>query len=655
MCGIAGLIARDGASVDLSAAIQAAANAVAHRGPDDHGAWIDERARVALGHRRLSIIDLSSAGHQPMASADGRYVLVFNGEIYNHADLRRALDAAGRAPAWCGHSDTETLLAAIVAWGLSDTLRRATGMFALALWDKAERRLWLARDRFGEKPLYYGWCAAGFAFASELKAIRALPGFDNPVAGDAVRLLLSYGCIPAPLSIHRGVFKLLPGTLVCVPAAITELRWGEPLSTFQPGGVTFERWYDYPQVVLSGATEPFADYAAAIGGVGDALQSAVARQLVADVAVGTFLSGGIDSSLITALAARASGTPVKTFSIGFGEAGYDEAPYARAVAAHLGTDHHELYVTPEQAQQLVPDLPTLYDEPFADDSALPTSLVSRFARGSVTVALSGDAGDELFGGYNRHRAFPRLWRQARRLPAPMRRLGLGAASSLPPGFWSMLGRGGRASQVSAKLRRLLSVTGEARDFAALTGGFLDLWHGEPAPATTYSTAYEAERRDLYDRLSALPLEAQIMAADAIGYLPDTILTKVDRAAMAVGLEGRIPFLDPAVAAAAARVPVSMKFGPRGGKQILRELLDAHVPRALIDRPKAGFTAPVGQWLRGPLRDWAEDLLSTRSLTAAGLDPTLIRRRWAEHVTARHDHAESLWAVLMLQGWLAAQH
>ena len=654
MCGIAGLIARDGAAGDLSAAIRAATGAIAHRGPDDHGAWIDEGARVALGHRRLSIIDLSPAGHQPMTSADARYVLVFNGEIYNHADLRRELEVAGCAPVWRGHSDTETLLAAIAAWGLRDTLRRTAGMFALALWDKAERRLWLARDRFGEKPLYYGWCAAGFAFASELKAIRALPGFDNPVAGDAVRLLLSYGSIPAPLSIHRGVFKLLPGTLASVPTAITALPQAEPLSTYQPAGVTFEHWYDYPEVVLSGAAAPYSDHAEAIGGVERALQAAVARQLVADVPVGTFLSGGVDSSLITALAARASSAPVKTFSIGFGEAGYDEAPFARAVSAHLGTDHHELYVTPEQAQQLVPDLPALYDEPFADDSALPTFLVSRFARGSVTVALSGDAGDELFGGYNRHRAFPRLWRTVARLPAPVRRAALGGIAGLPPALWNAVARGGRGPQVAHKLRRLFAITGGARDFADLTGGFLDQWHGEQSPATTYSTAYEAERRAIYARLAALPLEAQIMAADALAYLPDTILTKVDRAAMAVGLEGRIPFLDPAVAAAAARVPVAMTFGPRGGKQILRDILDRHVPRALIDRPKAGFTAPIGQWLRGSLRDWAEDLLSTSALSGAGLDPSPIRRRWAEHVAGRHDHAESLWAVLMLQAWLTAQ-
>lgn len=654
MCGIAGLIAREGAPTDLSAAIRAATDAIAHRGPDDHGAWIDDGAGVALGHRRLSIIDLSAAGHQPMTSADGRYVLVFNGEIYNHADLRRELATIGCAPAWRGHSDTETLLAAIVAWGLGDALRRAAGMFALALWDKAERRLWLARDRFGEKPLYYGWCAAGFAFASELKAIRALPGFDNRVAGDAVRLLLSYGCIPAPLSIHQGVFKLPPGTLVGVPTAIADLRGGEPLSSVQPRGVVFERWYDYPAIVTEGAARPFTDRRSATEALRDALQTSVARQLVADVPVGTFLSGGVDSSLITALAARASNTPVKTFSIGFDEAGYDEAPYARAVAAHLGTDHHELYVTPAQAQQLVPELPRLYDEPFADDSALPTYLVSRFARGSVTVALSGDAGDELFGGYNRHRAFPRLWRRTGHLPAPMRRAVLGGIAALPPGMWSALARGGRARQVADKLRRLLFVTGGAHDFAALTGGFLDLWHGEPAPATTYSTAYEAERRALFERLAALPLETQIMAGDAVGYLPDTILTKVDRAAMAVGLEGRIPFLDPQVAAVAARIPVAMKFGPRGGKQILRELLDGYVSRALIDRPKAGFTAPIGQWLREPLRDWAEELLSAPALADAGLDPTPIRRRWAEHVSGRHDHAESLWAVLMLQAWLAAQ-
>ena len=655
MCGVVGLVARRAIAAK---AIEEATWALRHRGPDDGGSWISPDGGVLLGHRRLSIVDLSAAGHQPMESADGRFVIVFNGEIYNHQDIRRELEATGAAPAWRGHSDTETLLAAITAWGLKESLQRSAGMFALALWDKASQRLSLARDRFGEKPLYYGWCASGFAFASELKAIRALPGFDNPVSPAAVRLLLGYGCVPAPLTIHEGLFKLEPGVMLTVPATIAHEASRTPLSQAKPAGVVYEPFYDYLQVVIDGAGSPYPDAKTGRDALRSALAGAVGRQLVADVPVGAFLSGGIDSSLIAAFAARAT-DKLKTFSIGFEDAAYDEAPYARAVAKHLGSEHHELYVSSADALAVVPMLPTMYDEPFADSSQLPTFLVSRFAREKVTVALTGDAGDELFGGYNRHMELPRLWRRLGAAPAAVRASLLGALSALPPQTWNLgntllTGRR-RPDFFGAKISRLLRLSARSRSFSDLAGSFLDNWSEEDTGGGQ-TGLFEASREARYRALAALPLESQIMAADALAYLPDAILVKVDRAAMAVSLEGRIPFLDPEVAAVAARIPVSEKFSGGSGKQVLRELLYEMAPRELFERPKAGFAMPVGPWLRGPLRDWAQDLLSESSLAASGLLVVKpVRRRWQEHLSGRTDHSETLWAVLMLQSWLREQN
>ncbi len=647
MCGIVGLISR---APIKPATIGAMNDAIRHRGPDDDGVWLSEDRRAGLGQRRLAIVDLSAAGHQPMTAPDGRLTINFNGEIYNHAEMRRELEAAGHAPpAWRGHSDTETLLAAIAAWGLEATLTRARGMFAIALWDAAERRMTLVRDRFGEKPLYYGWTRAGFAFASELKALRTLPGFDNPVDQGAVRLLLGYNAIPAPHSIYRRIFKLDAGTLVSLPLDIADHPGDLPLSQHAPPGVRFARYYDYAEVVRAGAANPYADPEEARRAVRATLTGAVAQQLIADVPVGTFLSGGIDSSLITALAATASGTPVKTFSIGFDDPRYDEAPYARAIAKHLGTEHHELYVSADEARAVIPLLPTMYDEPFADSSQIPTYLVSKFARSTVTVALSGDAGDEMFGGYNRHIEFPRLWRRIGKVPRALRGPAMGLGAQVPTGLWNAVARlksgRDRPKFFGDKVARVMAAGSAAKDFPGFVGRFLDQGAGQAG------ADYAAERARLFAQLADLPLETQIMAIDALTYLPDTILTKVDRASMAVSLEGRIAFLDRDVAAAASRVRPEWNIAGGKGKRVLRDLLAELVPQELIERPKAGFAAPVGPWLRAELRDWAEDLLSAKALGDAGLDAAPIRKQWAEHLSERRDHAESLWSVLMLQAWL----
>ena len=642
MCGIAGLITT-GEPV-TAALLRAMTDRIVPRGPDSSGHWVSSDGHIGFGHRRLAVLDLTEAGHQPMTSACGNYVLCFNGEIYNHADLRAALEAQGKAPPWRGHSDTEVLLAAIAGWGIEAALEKASGMFALALADGARRELVLARDRFGEKPLYYGWTRAGFAFASTLAPIRALPGFDNPVDKPALACLMARAYVPAPLSIHSRIYKLEPGCLLRVSEAFARSPQDSPPQT--------TRWFDYADQVIAGAADPITDQAEALDALDDVLGRAVARQLVADVPVGNFLSGGIDSSLITALAQKAMNRPIKTFTIGFAEAGFDEAVYAKKVAAALGTDHTELYVSAADALAVIPQLPAMYDEPFADSSQIPTHLVSQLARSQVTVSLSGDGGDELFGGYNRHIQFPRLWRAMRRVPGPMRRAALGAAGAMPPGMWnglSDLTRRRRSAWFGDNARRALRVMARSDSFDALFGSFMDDWALQGSPLAGGEAC--PQRLHLDPRLSELPLELQMMHADAVTYLPDDILAKVDRAGMAVSLESRIPFLDPEVTALAARIAPSLKFANGGGKAVLKQLLYRYVPRDLVDRPKAGFAIPVGLWLKGPLRDWAEDLLSESALGADGLfDARTIRARWANHLAGREDATQPLWSVLMFQAW-----
>lgn len=667
MCGFAGLWRSSAAAAhDLEAPARAMAAALVHRGPDDQGIWCDPPAGLAFAHRRLAILDLSAAGHQPMASATGRYLIVFNGEIYNHLDLRRELEAACAAPPWRGHSDTETLLAAIEAWGLEPALQRSSGMFALALWDRRERRLQLARDRFGEKPLYWGFSGSGSArallFGSELAALRAWPGFDNPIQRPALAQLLRFTAIAAPTSIYSGIEQLLPGHLVSIQAPL-------------PGELPQPRpWWCFRQWVSESLAEPFASEADGLTALEAALSTALRQQSQADVPFGAFLSGGVDSSLITALLQAQSSQPVRTFTIGFEEAGFDEAPHARAVAAHLGTDHHETVLTSADARELIPRLSRLYSEPFADSSQLPTHLVCREARRSgLTVALSGDGGDELFGGYNRYLWGPRLWNRLAWLPWPLRRALGRAIRSLPPAGWDALGRSFPVHQPGHKAHRLAERLAYVRDFDALYRSLVSEWRDpaalmqaadgvpvlEPSSPLDWPLPSElaADQAGAGADSKAAHQAARMMAFDTLNYLPNDILTKVDRAAMAASLETRAPFLDHHVAAVAWRLPMAMKIRPgRHGstsKWALRQLLFRHVPPALIERPKAGFAMPIGAWLRGPLRPWAEDLLDPGAMRRQGfLRPEPIQLLWRQHLSGRFDHTTRLWTVLMWQAWLA---
>ena len=644
MCGLVGFLGGVAGINGDAALLRRMADTLIHRGPDDGGTWCDSEPRIGLGHRRLAIVDLSPAGHQPMVSTSGRYVLAFNGEIYNHLALRAELQAAGHAPTWRGHSDTETLLAGFVVWGVVATLQRAVGMFAIALWDQAERRLTLARDRLGEKPLFYGWVRGTFVFGSELKALRAYPGFDNPVSRDALALYLQHSAVPAPYSIYQDIFKLEPGCVLSVPVAGLASK-----------AVQSEPYWRVTDVVRQGLAEPIQSETEAVAALESALREAVAMQAVADVPLGAFLSGGVDSSTIVALMQAQSTRPVQTFTVGFDEAGFDESPHALAVARHLGTEHHALRVTAADARAVIPMLSAMYDEPFADSSQIPTYLVCQAARQHVTVALSGDAGDELFGGYNRYFWGPRVWNHLGWLP-PIVRQGLGAViQQLPVAAWDALGRalpdargvarlGDKAHKLAHRLKTVRSLDDLYRSLVTEWPQAADVVRGASRLPTRLDDA----------RLVAGVPEAEhrMMLWDTLTYLPDDILTKVDRAAMSVSLETRVPFLDHRVVELAWRLPLHMKIRDGQGKWALRQVLYKYVPRKLIERPKAGFGIPVGQWLRGPLRDWAENLLDEKRIQSEGyFYPTPIRVKWVEHLSGQRDHTASLWAVLMFQAWL----
>lgn len=638
MCGLTGFMQ---AGVDTDRLVQIAqtmADRMVHRGPDGQGVWTDIDVGLALAHRRLAVLDLSPTGHQPMSSEGRRWVVAYNGEIYNHLDMRQALEAANMAPTWRGHSDTETFLACIEAWGVEETLKRSVGMFAIVLWDRDRRELWLARDRLGEKPLYYGWQGDTFLFGSELKALRAHPAFNAAVDRGALALLLRHNYVPEPYSIWQGIHKLLPGTFV-------RLRQGERVAEPQA-------YWSLGEVAERGTAQPFqGSDAEALDALEAVLGSAVQGQMVADVPLGALLSGGIDSTLITALMQTRSSRPVRTFTIGFDEKEYDEAVHARAVAARLGTDHTELRLSPQDALDLIPRLPDIYDEPFADSSQLPTHLVMKLARQHVTVALSGDAGDELFGGYNRYSFLPKVWAAFGRVPAPLRTAGLGLATRIPGTIGSIT----RASHVGNKIDKVRRVfDGPARNIDDLYVTLVGEWEN-PAGMVIDGVmpANLLDDRTRWPRLAS-PV-ARMMVLDAMTYLPGDILTKVDRAAMAVSLETRAPFLDQHVVEFAWSLPMHMKLRDGKGKWLLRQLLDRHVPRPLIERPKQGFGIPLDDWLRGPLREWAEALLSEERLRREGyLHPTLIRRTWERHVRGEVSAGYRLWSVLMFQAWLESQ-
>lgn len=662
MCGIAGLLSPVDAQSRLQAISAQMADQLVHRGPDAGGVWAEES--VALSHRRLAIVDLSQAGAQPMHSVCGRFVIAFNGEIYNHLDLRRDLAAAGAAPDWRGHSDTETLLAGIAHWGLDETLRRSAGMFAIALWDRRARRLSLARDRIGEKPLYWGWAGRDLVFGSELKALRQHPDFPLDVCRQALAQYLRFAYVPAPRSIHPGVYKLEPGCILTIDGAVPQAAPKDPLRPGEShGSMSIRRYWSLNEMIESGARSRFATEAEALATVDQALRRAVSRQMIADVPLGAFLSGGIDSSLIVALMQAQSSRPVRTFTVGFENPAFNEAPFAAAVARHLGTDHTELTVTETEAREVIPLLPEMYDEPFADSSQIPTHLVCRAARSNVTVALSGDAGDELFGGYNRYFLGPGIWRKLSVMPFFFRRAVAKTVLAIPPTGWDRLGgyynltrrNGAGIASLGDKAHRVAARMHAVRDVDDLHRSMVSFWT-EPL-ALISNQPLGMEPSCLLDDALPAALEddasGRMMAQDMRTYLPDDILCKVDRAAMAVGLETRVPFLDPDVLLASAKLPLQMKIRDGQGKWALRQILYQHVPQDLIERPKTGFSIPIGGWLRGPLRDWAEDLLSEENLRRDGLiEPAPVRQAWAEHLSCRQDWSHRLWIILMLMAWRA---
>ncbi|MGZ5257189.1 MAG: asparagine synthase (glutamine-hydrolyzing), partial [Burkholderiales bacterium] len=589
----------------MTTVVERMADTLFHRGPDDSGTWIDKDAGIALGHRRLSIIDLSPEGHQPMTSHSGRYVMAYNGEIYNFRELRKELERDGVQ--WRGHSDTEVMLAAFEAWGVEGALQRFNGMFAFALWDRNEKALHLARDRLGEKPLYYGWAGKTFLFASELKALKAHPAWRAEIDRNALAAYLRHNYVPAPYSIYTGIAKLPPGHRI-------------KLTAHDTGPVRTEPYWSLREAAEAGVANPLdVDDETAVEGLDRLLRDAIARRMVADVPVGVFLSGGIDSSTVVALMQAQSSRPVRSFSIGFAEEAYNEARHAKAVAQHLGTDHTELYVTPQQAMSVIPKLPLIYDEPFADSSQIPTFLVSELARKHVAVTLSGDGGDELFCGYVRYFWGRRIWNRIGRLPYRLRTLTAAALRSLSPSSWNVLFAGMNRLMSSTavgeltgdrvhKLANVLAVSSPD----ALYHGLVSHWpqpqsmvHGSREPLTALTD------RTQWARLS--DFTQRMMFLDAVTYLPDDILVKVDRASMAVSLEARVPMLDHRVVEFAWRVPLSRKNRNDQGKWLLRQVLYRYVPPALIDRPKMGFGVPIDSWLRGPLRGWAEDLLSEHRL------------------------------------------
>ena len=618
MCGLTGFITPAATPADeLTRIVRRMSDALIHRGPDDSGEWVDAAAGVAMGLRRLAILDLSPAGHQPMVSPSGRYIGTFNGEIYNFSDLRKELRVD-----WRGHSDTEAMLAAIDAWGVDGAVSRFNGMFAIALWDRQQQWLHLVRDRIGVKPLYYGFAGKTLLYGSELKALRRHPDFEGKIDHGALRLYLRFMYVPAPYSIYEGISKLMPGTIL----------------TYEPatGQTETHVYWSAAEAALRGMTHRFhGTEEDAARELEPLLRDAVRIRMIADVPLGVFLSGGIDSSVVTALMQAESASPVRSFSVGFTEPAYDEAPFAKAVAQHLGTHHTELIVTEEDIAAVIPSIPAMYDEPFADSSQIPTHLVCALARHDVTAALSGDGGDELFGGYRRYFIGQRLLRGFSAVPPFLRPSAGAVLGAVPDERVRKIGRVLRANDPDALYFELVS-------------------HWSNITTNGYQAQTPLLRRGEWPALHD-PVE-RMMFFDQISYLPDDILAKMDRASMAVSLESREPLLDYRLIEFAWTLPLSMKVRAGKGKRVLRRVLSRYVPDALIDRPKMGFGIPLEKWLRGQMREWAESLLDESSIRAQGLlDPVPVRKKWQEHLAGTHDWKYHLWAVLMLQAWLQQEH
>jgi len=650
MCGFIGFSRING--IDNQEIARQMCGKIAHRGPDSEGIWQSDNGPVVLGHRRLSIVDLSAAGHQPMLSASGRYVIAYNGEVYNHLQLREMLQTEGVQFQWRGHSDTETLLACIETWGVVKTLQAAVGMFAIALWDEQARQLTLARDRMGEKPLYWGWQGDILLFGSELKALKAHPAFSADISRDALTLLLRHCYIPAPYSVYQGFYKLKPGHYL-------QLNLDDPVRAKL---AVEQSYWSFNQIVTEGLTSPFVGSdAEAADRLEAMLTQSVSGQMLADVPLGAFLSGGVDSSSVVALMQANSQRPVKTFTIGFNESGFDEATCAKEVASHLKTDHTELYVSPQDALGVIPRLPSMYCEPFADSSQIPTFLVSQLAKQHVTVALSGDGGDELFGGYNRHLAAGKVWGPFQKAPLFCRKAAAGVLNAVPPKRWDQLFELAKPllpkklhmaipGEKARKLAEVLALPDGQQFYRRLTSH----WH-EPESVVLGGTEPKTMLTDPALWPNTDSLEHYMMAMDAQTYMADDILTKVDRAAMATSLETRVPMLDHRLVEFAWQLPLHFKIRQGQGKWLLRQVLYRHVPKELIERPKMGFGIPLDQWLRGPLRDWAEQLLDSRLLDQQGYFKTeTIRTMWSQHQSGSHNWQYHLWNILMFQAWLAEQ-
>jgi len=643
MCGITGFFTPSPFETreTLSSALTAMSASLSHRGPDDSGLWLDESCGIGLGFRRLAILDLSSTGHQPMRSADGRYVAVFNGEAYNFGAVRDELTA--RAVSFRGTSDTEVLLEAICAWGLADALTKFNGMFAFALWDRQEKSLSLVRDQMGVKPLYYGWMGGTLLFGSELKSLHAHPAFSAAIDRDALALYLRHNYIPAPFSIYRNVYKLPPGSIL-------QIRPGK-----RPGQEKVSTYWSVSDQILANHAHPFAGgEMQAVDELEALLIDSIRERMISDVPLGAFLSGGVDSSTVVALMQKASNRTVQTFSIGFSETGFDEAPHARAVAKHLGTQHTEMYISPEQARAVIPKLARIYDEPFADSSQIPTFLVSQAARQHVTVSLSGDGGDEIFGGYNRYTWVEGIWRKVEKIPGPIRSFladGMNLGATPLSRLASKLGYPNPLDKVT-KLADILRADSPA-------GIYLDLVSLWRQPAELIIDAHEPLTllTDPARWPQQFSLPEQMMFLDALTYLPDNGLAKMDRASMAASLEVRVPFADDyRILEFAWRLPLAMKIRAGQGKWILRQVLYKYVPKEMIERPKMGFGVPIDSWLRGALREWAEDLLSEGRLRRDGFfHPEPIREKWNEHLSGKRNWQYYLWDILMFQAWLDEWH
>ena len=651
MCGITGFITSD--QIDSLSVIKSMTDAIVYRGPDDEGHWVSKDKKVALGQRRLSIIDLSVEGHQPMVSQCGRYVLDFNGEVYNFSELRTELQQLGHS--FRGNCDTEVILNAFIEWGVERAVKRFIGMFAIAFWDEGKKQLFLVRDRLGIKPLYYGIQNDRLIFGSELKALRAFHQFNFTINTDALGLYLRHNYIVAPYSIYQHVYKLLPGSILEVSLSSSGLKVSDPVPYWSVKDTVKEGRHN---IIQCGESE-------LVNELEQLLKDATKRRMLADVPLGAFLSGGVDSSLVVALMQAQSNSPVKTFSIGFTEDQYNEAEYAKKVAEHLGTDHTELYMSPEDAMGVIPKLPFLYDEPFADSSQIPTFLVSQLARKHVTVSLSGDGGDELFGGYNRYFWGQSIWNKLKYCPNPLRAMIANIMCRVSPVHWDnvfnfispVLPSSFKVASPGDKIHKLAGIM-SSKNTEIMYQRLISQW-SDPSQILKNNLPVSFDRDAIYhqnryfDAKETDNFIERMMFIDTMTYLPDDILTKVDRASMGVSLEARVPILDHRVVEFAWKMPFQTRIKHNESKWALRQVLYKYVPKELIERPKMGFGVPIDRWLRGPLRDWAEDLLNENRLNQEGfLNAKPIRQKWQEHLSGRRNWQYHLWTILMFESWLA---